>query len=208
MKKYIFMFAMAGLGLSVFAAAPSKKIKKSTEVSYKVDVAASTFKWHAKKVTGAHSGTVNFGSGTISFLNNLLAKAVIIMDMKTIEVTDLTGEYHDKLVNHLKGEDFFSVQKYNTAVLTVKSASPIAGAAAGSENYTIVADLTIKGITKEVLFSAMISVNAKQVIVNADFDIDRTDFDIRYSSGKFFEGLGDKAIMDKFNIKVRVVANK
>lgn len=208
MKKYIFMFAMAGLGLSVFAAPPSKKITKATEVSYQVDVAESTLKWNAKKVTGEHFGTINFGSGTISILNNSLAKATMVMDMKTIEVTDLKGEYHDKLVNHLKSEDFFSVQKYNTAVLTVKSASPIVGAAAGSENYTIVADLTIKGITKEVVFSAMVSVNAKQVIVNADFDIDRTDFDIRYGSGKFFEGIGDKAIMDKFNIKVRVVANK
>ncbi len=206
MKKHIFMLAMAGLGLSVFAAPPLKKLKKSTEISYQVDASASTLKWNAKKVTGEHFGTINFENGTINILNNALAGAVINMNMTSLDVTDLKGEYHDKLVNHLKGDDFFSVQKYNTAVLKVKSAKAIKGDFA--DNYMIVADLTIKGITKEIFFAAIVVINKNQVIVNTDFDIDRTDYDIKYSSGKFFENIGDKAIMDKFNIKVRVVANR
>jgi polyisoprenoid-binding protein YceI len=75
-------------------------------------------------------------------------------------------------------------------------------------NYTIVANLTIKGITQEVTFPAIVVVNAKQVIVNANFDIDRTKYDIKYGSKSFIEGIGDKAISDMFNVKVRVVAAK
>ncbi len=204
----MFMLAVAGLGISVFAAPPAKKSKKVSELTYKVDAAASTFKWHAKKVTGEHFGTVKYANGAIKVLNNVLTGANIVMDMTSIDVTDLSGEYHDKLVGHLKGADFFAVDNNKTAVLKVKSATVIAGAEAGANNYTIVADLTIKGITKEVTFPAMVIIAKNQVIVNADFDIDRTEFDVKYKSGKFFEGLGDKAIMDNFNIKVRVVANK
>lgn len=205
MKKYIFMLTMTGLGLSVIAGQP---VKKSASTSYKVSPAASTFKWHATKVTGQHDGTVKYNSGTILFMGNTLTGGEVIMDMTTIDNTDLTGEYHDKLVGHLKSEEFFSVDKHKTATIKVKSATAISGAAIGTNNYSIVADMTIKGITKEITFPAMVIISKGQAIVNADFDIDRTDYDVRYGSGKFFEGLGDKAIMDMFNIKVRIVAKK
>ena len=70
----------------------------------------------------------------------------------------------------------------------------------------VTADLTIKGITKEIKFPAIIVVKGNAVTANADFMINRTQWDIRYGSKSFIEGIGDKAIDDEFNIKVRVVA--
>jgi polyisoprenoid-binding protein YceI len=205
MKKYILMLTIAGLGLSAIANPPAKKAGEST---YNVDAAASTFKWHATKVTGEHSGIAKFSKGTIITAGTVLKGAEIIVDMTTIDATDLTGEYHDKLVGHLKSDDFFSVEKHTQAVIKVKSATAIKGAAAGTNNYTIVADLTIKGITKEITFPAMVVITKDKVIVNADFNINRAQYDIRYGSSSFFEGLGDKAISDEFNVKVRVLATK
>ena len=46
------------------------------------------------------------------------------------------------------------------------------------------------------------------MVVNADFMVNRAKFDIRYGSSSFFSDLGDKAIADEFNVKVRVVAAK
>jgi len=45
-------------------------------------------------------------------------------------------------------------------------------------------------------------------VVNAaaDFDIDRTQWDLKYGSGKFFENLGDKMISDNFNLKLKLIA--
>jgi polyisoprenoid-binding protein YceI len=120
----------------------------------------------------------------------------------------MTGEYHDKLVGHLKSDDFFAVAKFGTATIKIKTATPIKGTGTDANNYTIVADLTIKGITNEVTFPALVVVNAKEVIVNADLNVNRAKFDVRYGSNSFFDGLGDKAISDDFNVKVRVVANK
>lgn len=196
--------AIAGLGLSAIATPPAKK----ADASYTVDAAASSFKWHATKVTGEHSGVAKFSKGAVVTNGNTLKSAEIIVDMNSIDATDLTGEYHDKLVGHLKSEDFFSVAKFGTATIKVKSATPIKGNAKDANNYTIVADLTIKGITNEITFPALVVVNAKEVIVNADLMVNRAKYDIKYGSTSFFEGLGDKAISDDFNVKVRVVAKK
>jgi polyisoprenoid-binding protein YceI len=204
MKKYILTLIIAGLGLAINAAPP---VKTAGETSYSVDAKTSTFKWHATKVTGEHYGVATFSTGTVQTNGKALVGGEINIDMTTIDATDLTGEYHDKLVGHLKSDDFFSVEKFNTATIKVKTAKAMKADKAGN-NYTITADLTIKGITKEVTFPAIVVVNDKQVIVNANFDIDRTKYDIRYGSKSFFEGIGDKAISDLFNVKVRLVAMK
>ncbi len=199
--------AFAGLGLSVLAG-PPKKIVNAISGTYNVDAPKSTFKWNAKKVVGEHSGTVAYQAGNITINANKLAGADITIDMASIDCTDLSGEYHDKLVGHLKADDFFATEKFNTAKIKIKSASEIKGAATGSNNYNVVADLTIKGITKEISFPAFVVINPTQVIANAELDIDRTAFEIKYGSASFFEGLGDRAIANTFNVKVRIVANK
>jgi polyisoprenoid-binding protein YceI len=204
MKKTMILLSLIGLTISAIANPPAKK----ADATYNVDVNASTFKWHATKVTGEHSGIAKYSKGSITTTGNTLKGAEILVDMNTLDATDLTGEYHDKLVGHLKSEDFFSVANFGTATIKVKSATAIKPNGKDANNYNIVADLTIKGITNEVTFPALVVVNAKQVIVNADLSINRAKFDIRYGSASFFTDLGDKAISDNFDVKVRVVANK
>ena len=69
--------------------------------------------------------------------------------------------------------------------------------------------LTIKGITKDVSFLATISNNGDTVILKSDkFNIDRTDWDIRFRSGKFFDNLKNKLIYDDIPITVMVTAKK
>lgn len=202
MKKQLFILTLAGLGLSAMATPPAKK----AEANYQLDAKASTIKWHATKVTGEHYGTVQFSEGKVSVKDNTLKAAEFKMNMQSIDVTDLTGEYHDKLVGHLKSDDFFASAKFQTATIKLKSATPVKPNGKDANNYNIVADLTIKGITNEVSFPALVVINAGEVIVNADFDINRAKYDVRYGSTSFFEGLGDKAISDNFNVKVRVVS--
>ncbi len=197
------ILAFAAIGFSAFASEPTKH---AASTSVKVDVAQSTFKWHAEKVTGKHEGTMKFLGGEVQVEKNTLVGGTFNVDMTSMECTDLSGEWHDKLLGHLKSDDFFAVDKFKTAVLTIQSAEPIKGAKPGENNYTIKAGLTIKGITKEVTFPAMVIITKGQVIANADFMIDRTKYDIRYGSKSFIDGIGDKAINDEFNVKVRVVA--
>ena len=201
MKKTTMIIALAAMGFAAVAGGPNAN--KQTTVT--IDSKASTFKWHAKKVTGEHFGTVNFSGGTITLDKGALVAGTIEMDMTSITVTDLQGEYKGKLEGHLKSEDFFSVEKNNKSTLIIKKVEAIKGSKT-DENYRVTADLTIKGITKEVKFPAIIVVKGNSVTASADFMIDRTQWDIRYGSKSFFEGIGDKAIDNEFNIKVRVVA--
>ena len=158
----------------------------------KVDVAKSKINWVGKKVTGKHEGTINLKDGVLIFKDGKLSGGNFTADMTSITVTDLkAGEGKEKLEGHLKADDFFGTDKFATAKLTFKSIGTKA-----KNVYTVTADLTIKGITKPVTFE--ITVNKNNAV--AALKIDRTKYDIKYGSGSFFDGLGDKTISDEFEL--------
>lgn len=112
--------------------------------------------------------------------------------MTTINVTDLTGGGKERLEGHLKSDDFFGVDKYPTASLTIKSANRI------KDGYYVNGEITIKGTTQPIAFELEVEGNKAE----AELKIDRTKFDIRYGSGSFFANLGDKTIYDNFEVEV------
>ena len=66
--------------------------------------------------------------------------------------------------------------------------------------YKVTANATIKGKTKEIRFLA--KVDEANGTATAEIELDRTDYDIRYGSGSFFDNLGDKTIYDDFSLTV------
>lgn len=169
-----------------------------------VDVNNSIVNWKASKVTGKHNGTVKIKDGTLYVQDGQVTGGNFNIDMNTITVLDLTdAESNKKLTGHLKSNDFFSVEGNPTSSFVITEIGP---GTDGATN-TIKGNLTIKGITKPVQFPANIQVNNGKVTAKASFDIDRTEYDIKYGSGKFFEGIGDKAIHDNFNIELDLVTN-
>lgn len=64
----------------------------------------------------------------------------------------------------------------------------------------MIGTLTLKGITEEVSFPAFISVKKNKLVANGKLTLDRTKWDIKYGSGSFFEGLGDKVIYDDIEL--------
>lgn len=161
----------------------------------KINVSKSTINWVGKKVTGEHSGTINFKEGNLVFNKGLVKAGTFTVDMTSINTTDLKGEWKDKLDGHLKADDFFGVEKFKTATLVFKNIST-----KNKNNYTVTADLTIKGITKPVTFDLVVNGNT----ASANVKIDRTKYDIKYGSGSFFSDLGDKTINDEFELKVNL----
>ena len=45
-------------------------------------------------------------------------------------------------------------------------------------------------------------------VATADITIDRSDFNVRYGSGSFFDNLGDKTIYDEFDLSLKLVGTK
>lgn len=188
-------------GMIVFAAVATFAGSKSgEEANLKVDTKASKVYWTAKKVTGEHTGHVALQNGTVTMKDGAISNASVTMDMNTIDCTDLQGEWKDKLVGHLKSEDFFSVEKNPTASFTVKSVKKT------GEQSVVSGDLTIKGITHEISFPVEVKNNNNTLTANGTAKLDRTLWDIRYRSGKFFSDLGDNMIYDEFEIRFELVA--
>ena len=163
-----------------------------------IDVPRSTIKWEAKKVVGQHNGEISLKSGSLTLKNKNIVAGEFIVDMKTIKDSDLpAGEWNDKLVGHLNSDDFFGTAKFPESKLEILSATPLD--AKGSSE--IKGKLTIKNIEQPITFTA--NVNGKNY--NATLTIDRTKYDIKYGSGQFFEGLGDKMISDTFTLEISLI---
>lgn len=172
--------------------------------TYNVDVASSNIVWNGYKVTGQHSGTVKIKNGNLLFNNNQLSGGSFDIDMNSIACTDLEGEYAGKLVGHLKSDDFFGVAKYPTAKFVISRAIP----QDTKGNYKIIGNLTIKQTTKEIKFPANLTENNGKVTATGKITIDRSEYDVRFGSGSFFDNLGDKTIYDEFDLNVTLVAKK
>ena len=171
---------------------------------YEIDKTASKVKWEAKKVTGKHNGTISFSNGSISANKGKITGGSFVIDMKTIVDLDLTNEgFNKKLVGHLSSDDFFSVEKFPEAKMEIKKVSPVSG-----EEYHFVADLTIKGITNPVEFNAKVQQSGDKLNAQGVITVNRTLYGIKYGSGSFFQGLGDKVIYDDFTLAFEVVAQK
>ncbi|MEJ2596328.1 MAG: YceI family protein [bacterium] len=162
----------------------------------KVNTEKSSLKWHGEKVTGEHFGHIDIAEGWITWKNDKITDGEFVIDMTTITNTDLTDEeYNTKLVNHLKSDDFFGVEKFPTAKLEIKGSS-----AFDNNKATVKAHLTIKEITHPIEFTAQKEGNwfMSEIIV------DRSKYDVRYGSGSFFDDLGDKMIYDDFTMTVKI----
>ena len=179
------------IAIALLVAFSSATVSAQTK---KVDVSKSTITWVGKKVTGQHNGTVNLKEGTLKFDGKKLTGGAFSVDMNSITVTDLkANEGKEKLEGHLKADDFFGVEKFPTAKLVFKTITPKQNGV-----YVITADLTIKNKTNPVTFNMTV----KDDSATTSFDIDRTKYDIKYGSGSFFDGLGDKTINDNFDLVV------
>lgn len=155
----------------------------------------STIKWTGEKVTGKHYGMINLKSGNFTIKGDKITSGEFIIDMTTITVDDLEGEWKEKLTGHLNSDDFFGVENYPTAKLVITNSSKFKNGLA-----SITGDLSIKGKTHPVTFE--VKQNGKTF--SSTIVVDRTLYDIRYGSGKFFDNLGDKTISDEFQLEVKL----
>jgi len=187
MKRLTFVITAAFLlmGLTSFAQ------------DFKANVSKSELKWTGKKVTGEHWGFLSLKEGKLSLKNNKITSGEFTIDMNSINCKDLTDEtYNQKLVGHLKSDDFFGVEKFPTAKLVITESGAFV-----KDEATVNGKLTIKGITNPVTFTAKKNGNTYVAMIT----VDRSKYDVRYGSGKFFDNLGDNMIYDDFTIEVKLV---
>lgn len=197
MTKFKSIAAAALLGAMVLGSSFTGKLSGDL----KVNTEKSTLKWFATKVTGKHDGALKLAGGTVTTNGKTVTGGNFDIDMTSIIVSDVKdAEMNGKLLGHLKSDDFFSVEKHKKARFEITSVKALTG-----NQFDVTGKMTIKGITQEITFPATITTTAKGVKANAKITLDRTKWDIKYGSGKFFD-LGDKVIHDDFVIELNLEA--
>ncbi len=197
------MKTLLALCLAVSTSAFAQGGKALTQ-TYAIDTTATTVVWVGKKVTGQHTGNLSVKSGSLTFLGEEITAGDVVVDMKSLTTTDITDkEMNAKFIGHMTSPDFFDVAKYPESKLVIKSSKKTA------KGLEVTGDLTMIGQTRPVTFLATdVKKSDKEVTANANITLNRTLWGLKYGSGSFFKGLGDKAINDDFTLNISIKATK
>lgn len=170
--------------------APSKDGKYALTAGTKLN-------WSAAKVTATHTGTVQVKTGNVFIKGGIVTAGTIVMNMETINCTDMGGEYGKKFEGHLNSDDFFAVEKFKESKLVITKYKKV-----NATTVTLTGNLTIKGVTKPVTFDAMVEpAGKKNVKVKGTMVVDRTLYGITY------KGMADNLIKDNFEIQFDFTAS-
>ena len=171
---------------------------------FQIQKSSSTVNWTGKKVLGLHTGNINVACGSIELEDNKINGGEIVIDMTSINITDIDDpKTNQDFKGHLFNDDFFAVDKFSTSQLIINE-----GTALGNNQFQLKAVLTIKDISHPVSFPAKVEVFTDTLHSLGEIVIDRTLYNIRYGSGKFIDNLGDKLIYDDFVLQFKLVAQK
>ncbi|MCF7917694.1 YceI family protein [Candidatus Gracilibacteria bacterium] len=174
--------------------------KQTISGIYQILSEQSKMYWSASKVTGTHEGVIRVPTGLLTLEDGAIVGGNFEVNMDTIQTTDAAGAGLDP---HLKGENFFDATNYPLSTFVVTSATK-----EGNINH-VTGNLTIKDITNPITFDATIKYLADgKISTTAEFTIDRTLWGIKFGSGKFFQGLGDKMIYDEIGFRLDLVFTK
>ena len=164
---------------------------------YNIENETSYVTWTGREVsTSFHYGTIDLASGQFELSEGLISSGEFVVDMTTIKNQDLPSEFaQDRLETHLKSDDFFSVEAYPTAKISISQSAIIS-----EGKWLVSADLTIKNFTHPIEFEMVNSVEGW----NASLVFDRSLYEVKFRSGTFFEMLGDKMIYDDIELEINL----
>lgn len=172
---------------------------------YVVDTMNSKIEWKGFKVIRtdnmSHFGTLKFESGEVTVKDGELQSGKFVADMSSLTSTDLKDNPEDlnKLIGHLKSEDFFNVEKFPTASYEITQATKNTS---GDYNTALEGNLTVKGITKPVRFLANVTVKDGEIsIATEPTDISRADYGV-----KFQMPVANGIIKDEVNLQILIKA--
>lgn len=170
--------------------------------SYELDLKGSNVQWKGSKVVGSsHTGLLSFSGGKISFAEGKLVSGDVYVDMTTLTNTDLPAEERGKLEGHLKSADFFDVANHPAASFQIQTIETV------DHKAEFTGTLIIKGKEKVVTGNAVLaSTGTNGAVISGTLIFDRTDFDVRYGSSKFFDVVGDKVISDEIMLTFKIKA--
>jgi polyisoprenoid-binding protein YceI len=174
--------------------------EKNAGIICRLDTGNSLVTWVGTKPTGRHTGLIRIRSGSITIQEEDTERKIkkfnvnnakIVIDMGSVKVLDLMDNplQLEKLEKHLKSEDFFDTETYETAEFELISFEPIENDSLvrAKNKYSIIdpthtmsGNLTIKGKTLNIEVPVKADYRNLKFEASAKFNIDRTMWNITY----------------------------
>ncbi|MGV3660307.1 MAG: YceI family protein [Prosthecobacter sp.] len=178
--------------------------------TFSVDTEQSVVRWTGRNLFNHHHGTLKLAGGEITVKDGALTAARFTLDMTSIVNEDLTDpDYNALLIRHLKDDDFFAVERFPTAEYVCAEALPLPGCTPGTPNFTLHGALTLRGVTRELSFPAVIAAaDADHLTGQAQIEFDRTQFGANYGSGRLFAFLGKHVVNDHVQLHLKLQAKR
>ncbi|NII29169.1 YceI family protein [Pseudoflavitalea sp. X16] len=181
---------------------PAPSTPAGSVVGYSLVIPESFVNWKGMHVVGGngHQGYIKPRTGTLAFdANGTIAGGYFELDMNTITLTDKKDTSSDNgVVSHLKDPDFFDVKKYPKGTFQLTKAIKTSG----DSSYYITGQLTLRAITQELHFPAIIVRNGEDIVATASLTIDRTKWGITYQSGSVLGLVKDELLEDKVPVSL------
>ena len=178
--------------------------------SYPFDIEHSRVEWIGRNLNNRHLGRIDILNGELVIAAGRPVAGRVVLDMHSISNFDLQDlGYRNMLLSHLKSDDFFAVDRFPTASLTLNGWEAHADVFPEAPSGIATGELIIKGISRLVRFQAIVAPQPDGSIkIHAAFDIDRTLWGVLYGSCKYFERLGMHLVHDIISVELFAVARK
>lgn len=205
----------ADANMSESAVTEEAVTSQNTSKIYHVVPTASTLFWEGYRPAMGyqHNGTVTVSAGNLSVNENgKISGGSFVIDMQTITALDLEGDKKANLEAHLKGtsagkeDDFFNITQYPTGKFEITKVTALEGDA--EANMMVYGNLTLKDVTKSIGFKANVTVaNGTLTATSPVFKIDRTAWNVKVLSNKFFDNLKEKFVDDMIGLRIELRAD-
>ncbi|MFB9861708.1 YceI family protein [Rufibacter immobilis] len=175
-----------------------------------VDTEASLVEFTGNGVGKNHPGSFKLTSGSVAVANNQITGGEFLIDIKSMDMEEEGDMIDNKLRPHLLSGDFFDAEKFGTAKFEITKVEPYQNAGNDTSivqgaNFNVSGNFTLKGVTKNISFPARIELDDNTMEAEANFDIDRRQWQMNYGNDKT---LGDKFISETVNIELDLIAKR
>jgi polyisoprenoid-binding protein YceI len=180
----------------------------ATGKTFTVDTATSRVRFTGHGVGKNHPGIFDISYGTVAIENDSVSGGTFTIDINSMAMEQKGDDIKTKLRPHLLSGDFFNAEQFGTAKFEITNIIPyepkenekslVEGA-----NFYVSGNLTLKDVTKNISFPARIDLDGNRLKADANFDIDRTQWQMNYGNDKT---LGDKFISETVNIELHLEA--
>ena len=197
-------------GLPIVETKPTAPPQSPRDGVHQIDTEKSRIEWMGRNLLSTHHGTLKLLRGEIELRNAHPTRGEFTVDMNSIENSDISDpEMRNVLIHHLKSDDFFLVERFPTARFDLAAITPRPNVPPGNPNSDVKGSLTIKDVTREIDFPAIIAITPDGTLAaDAHLDIDRTQWNVLYGSGKFFEKLGKHLVNDTISLVLKLVTKR